>query len=147
MSSLSVPYRLPEGSPADLAAALARYGVRAAESLFGLQLDHSVASLELLDGALDELANAGLSDDERQQLLTAWGCYLGEVVVQKLEGEWQPTAHVAATELTPEPLMVVFTDGSFCRPLEEVRHRSAGGGQSLGAFYHTLEKTRGGTAQ
>ena len=146
MPSLSAPSRLPEGSPADLAVALARYGVRAAESLFGLELDSAIGSLEALDGALTELPTAGLSDDERQQVLTAWGCYLGEIVVHQLEGEWQPAAHVAATYPTPEPLIVVFTDGTFCRPLEEIRRCYEGGKPSLVDFYASLARERGRTA-
>lgn len=54
----------------------------------GYRLDFSAASVDRLEAWIHSTAGQGLDADERKQLVSAWGAYLGECFRREVGGEW-----------------------------------------------------------
>jgi hypothetical protein len=75
-------------------------------------LDFSTGSLEDLDHHIEILREQGLTGEDVAELLFVFGCYLGEVMVRHLGGQWAATPLSSLRTISPWPMVVVLTDGS-----------------------------------
>lgn len=71
------------------ASELARIAAEAAQSVAGIELDFSPASLEQVDGILDGFRDAG--SDVMAESIFIFGCYIGEVMVRNAGYIWVDT--------------------------------------------------------
>ncbi|WP_232007178.1 hypothetical protein [Mycobacterium intermedium] len=71
------------------ASELARIATEAAQTVAGIDLDFSPASLQVVDGILDGFREAG--SDIMAESIFIFGCYIGEVLVRNAGYEWVNT--------------------------------------------------------
>lgn len=77
----------PDTAPPPEVQRLIDRGREAVTEAFGVQPDMTPETLPLADGFLREVA-ASAHPSHRERLLTAIGCYFGEVVRRKLDARW-----------------------------------------------------------
>lgn len=114
----------------------AELAVRVAAEEFDTTLDYSPHSLEPLDAEIESLRDAGLDAEAAAEVLFVFGCYLGEVLVQHLEGAWVPTPRSPLRDLSPWPMVVTLPDGSAWDTIGKVYRRlELGDSEFLPAFF------------
>jgi hypothetical protein len=101
----------------------AALAVKVAREDYDTALDYSVASLESLDAEIDSLREDGLDGEAAAEALFVFGCYLGEVLVRRLEGRWVPTARSPLRGVSPWPMVVALPDGSAWDAIGKVYRR------------------------
>lgn len=105
------------------AAAHAQLCVDAARRISKMVLDYSVDSLRAVDIQLSKFADEGLTSDEIGETLFSFGCYVGEVLVRNLRGQWVHTDESPMAKLTPWPIVVAMPNGDCWNPIGKVFKR------------------------
>jgi hypothetical protein len=97
-----------------------------------LRLDYSVESLQRLDQFITENFEQKGSKDIAESLPQGVGCYLGEVIIRNLGGDWSKDDKPEIVGIgTLEPL----------QPIEKAHRRFKNGRQdSLAWYYHSVAK-------
>jgi hypothetical protein len=114
----------------------AELAVKVAAEEFDTTLDYSPPSLEALDAEIESLRDAGLDGEAAAEVLFVFGCYLGEVLVQHLEGTWVPTGRSPLRDVSPWPMVVALPDGSAWDTIGKVYRRlELGDAEFLPAFF------------
>ena len=123
----------------------AELAVRVAAEEFDTTLDYSPESLEALDAEIESLRDSGLDGEAAAEVLFVFGCYLGEVLVQNLDGAWAPTTRSPLRDVSPWPMVVTLPDGSAWDTIGKVYRRlELGDSEFLPAFFHWAARgTRG----
>ena len=120
----------------ETAADHAELAVRLASEEHEIDLDFSRRSLEDLDALVDTLREDGLSGEEAAEALFVLGCYLGEVLVRALQGQWIPTPRSRLKDVSPWPMVVSLPDGSAWDAIGKVfRRLELGDSEFLPAFF------------
>lgn len=116
---------------------LAATCVDAAERISGLKLDYSVESLHLVEKQLDAFSRQGMQSDQIASTLFCFGCYVGELLVQRLGGRWVKSGKSKLAELTPWPMVVEMSNGDCWNPIGKVFKRfDDGQGEDLTYFFN-----------
>lgn len=114
----------------------ARLAVKVAREEFDVELDFSPHSLEDLDAQIDSLREDGLSGEDAAEALFVLGCYLGEVMVRHLQGQWVPTARSPLRDLSPWPMVVLLPSGAAWDAIGKAYRRlELGDSEYLPAFF------------
>ena len=114
----------------------ARLAVEVAREEFDLELDFSPHSLEDLDTQIESLREDGLSGEDAAEALFVLGCYLGEVMVRHLRGQWVPTARSPLRNLSPWPMVVLLPTGAAWDAIGKAYRRlELGDSEYLPAFF------------
>ncbi|HEY5906900.1 MAG TPA: hypothetical protein VIZ31_02595, partial [Vicinamibacteria bacterium] len=114
----------------------ARLAVQVARKEFDLELDFSPHSLEDLDVQIESLRDDGLSGEDAAEALFVLGCYLGEVMVRHLRGQWVPTMRSPLRDLSPWPMVVQLPSGAAWDPIGKAYRRlELGDSEYLPAFF------------
>ncbi|MBN2368983.1 MAG: hypothetical protein JXO72_00680 [Vicinamibacteria bacterium] len=114
----------------------ARLAVDVAKREYDDELDFSPASLETLDGQIENLREQGISMEEAAEVLFVMGCYLGEVMTRALSCRWTDTERSPLAGLSPWPMVVVAPDGSGWDAIGKVYKRlEIGDSEYLPAFF------------
>jgi hypothetical protein len=122
----------------------ARLAVDVARREYDDELDFSPASLETLDGQIENLREQGLSMEDAAEVLFVMGCYLGEVMVRALSCRWTDTAQSTLAGLSPWPMVVVAPDGSSWDTIGKVYKRlEIGESEYLPAFFLAVARSAG----
>jgi hypothetical protein len=128
------------GNAADIAALVVPF----VEQNYGMTLDYDVASLERLDGIIDDLRR-----DQRfeplQSVLFSMGCYVGEVLVRQAGGRWRAAQELGVAVGASSPIAIEMPDGRSCNPVGRVYRRFQKGREdSLASFYQAMTQGRAG---
>ena len=114
----------------------ARLAVKVAREEFDLELDFSPHSLEDLDAQIESLREDGLSGEDAAEALFVLGCYLGEVMVRHLRGQWVPTTRSPLRDLSPWPMVVLLPSGAAWDAIGKAYRRlELGDSEYLPAFF------------
>ncbi len=128
----------------ETAADHAQLAVQLASEEHDVELDFSRRSLESLDALVDTLREDGLSGEEAAEALFVLGCYLGEVLVRALQGQWVPTSRSRLKDVSAWPMVVSLPDGSTWDAIGKVfRRLELGDSEFLPAFYVAARGRRG----
>ena len=120
----------------------ARIAIELARSEFDAELDLSPASLEVADALIDTLREEGRDGEEAAEVLFVLGCYLGEVMVQRLGGAWVATGRSPLRGVSPWPMVVALRDGSAWDAIGKAYRRlELGDSEYLPTFF---EMAKGG---
>jgi hypothetical protein len=104
-----------------------------------LELDYSPESLENLDDVLEDIHKTGQKSHEMGGGITCFGCYLGEVLIRDLGGEWRSREEAGYRE-TASPIVLAFSNGKAVNPLGKVCKRIDNGAEdSLTSFYRMFK--------
>jgi hypothetical protein len=129
---------------AEYAAAHAHVAVELFSREFERELDSSPASLEEVDGQLEQLREEGYTAEELGEALFSVGCYLGEVMVQAVGGRWRATAGSALDGISPWPMVVTLPDGTAWDAIGKVYLRfEVGESEYLPAFFAAAARRLG----
>jgi hypothetical protein len=106
-----------------------------------LELDYSPRSLENLDDVLEDIHKSGQKSHEMGGGVTCFGCYLGEVLIRDLGGQWRGREEAGYRE-TAFPIVLAFSNGMALNPLGKVCKRIDNGAEdSLTSFCRMLKST------
>jgi hypothetical protein len=131
---LKLELRFP-ASPEN-AADHAQLAVAVAREEYEEPLDFSPASLDDVDKHIESLRDQGLNGEDVAELLFVFGCYVGEVMVRQLGGQWAATALSSLSAISPWPMVVVLRDGSTWDPIGKAYLRlELGDTEYLPAYY------------
>jgi hypothetical protein len=137
---LKISLRYP-ASPEN-AAQHARIAVELARDEYDAVLDMSAASIEVVDALIDSLREEGRDGEEAAEALFVLGCYVGEVMVQQLDGAWVATGRSPLRGVSPWPMVVALRDGSAWDAIGKAYRRlELGDSEYLPTFY---EMAKGG---
>lgn len=123
-------------------AAYAQAAVQTARDDYHRTLDFSADSIDALD---EILVTVGESPDHDLDFeVRLWGSYLGEIIRQRYNGDWEMTQYPGGTTAVP----AVDVRGSRLFPLMKVYRRlSAGEEEDLRSFYAMVTERLGRPAQ
>jgi hypothetical protein len=125
----------------------AAIAVRVAREDWEARLDYTRLSLDTLDAEIDSLREDGLDGEDVAETLFVFGCYLGEVLVRQLGGEWVATARSALRGVSPWPMVVQMPDGSCWDAIGKAYRRlELGDSEFLPAFFDAAAAGRDGRA-
>lgn len=123
-------------------AAYAQAAVETAREQYRRTLDYSADSIEALDDILVTVGESPEHDLDFEVRL--WGSYLGEIIRQRYNGDWEMTQYPGGTAAVP----AVDVRGSRLFPLMKVYRRlSAGEEEDLRSFYAMVTERLGRPAQ
>jgi hypothetical protein len=121
----------------------AQLAVRVSREEYDEALDFSPESLERVDQQIEGLRDEGRDGEEVAELLFVLGCYLGQVMVLSLDGQWVATAQSALRGISPWPMVVVLPGGSTWDPIGKAYKRlELGDSEYLPAYYATAAAGR-----
>jgi hypothetical protein len=110
--------------------------VRIAREQWEAALDYSRGSLAAVDEAIDSLREEGMDGEDAAEILFVFGCYLGEVLVRRLAGQWAATPRSPLRDVSPWPMVVVLADGSAWDAIGKTYRRlELGDSEFLPAFF------------
>ncbi len=122
----------------------ARLAVRVAREEFDLDLDFSPGSLEDVDGQIESLRDDGLTGEDAAEALFVFGCYVGEVLVRHLGGQWVATARSPLRHVSPWPMVVLLPSGAAWDAIGKAYRRlELGDSEYLPAFFAAASGGRG----
>jgi hypothetical protein len=114
----------------------AEIAVKVAREDYDTKLDFSAASLQDLDSEIDSMREDGIDGEAAAEVLFVFGCYLGEVLVQRLGGSWVATAQSPLRGVCPWPMVVALPDGSAWDVIGKVYRRlELGDSEYLPGFF------------
>ncbi|HEY2861460.1 MAG TPA: hypothetical protein VGJ21_23830 [Terracidiphilus sp.] len=120
----------------------AKGAVETARSLYRQTLDHTDASIDVLDEILVLVGEAPDHDVDYEVRL--WGAYLGEIIRQRYAGGWEMTQYPGGTVAVP----AVDVRGSRLFPLMKVYRRlTMGDEEDLRSFYAMVTERLGNPAK
>ena len=123
----------------------ARLAVRVAREEFDLSLDFSPASLADVDAQIESLRNDGLTGEDAAEALFVYGCYLGQVMVLHLGGQWVDTPRSMLKDVSPWPMVVELPGGSAWDAIGKAYRRlELGDSEYLPAFFAAAAEGLGG---
>ena len=118
----------------------AQLAVEVASFEFGMDLDYSPGSLELVDAQIESLREDGLTGEDAAEALFVLGCYLGEVMVRGFRGQWVATARSPLADISPWPMVVLLRDGSAWDPIGKAYKRlELGDSEYLPAYWKAAD--------
>jgi len=118
------------------AARLADVAVQAARNVDHVDLDYSVASLDIVDGIMENLRKEGLKVEQIIETLFSFGVYVGEVLVRNAGGAWVATAGSPMESFASAPMVVHLGGEHFSNPIDKAVKRFRNGPEdSLAYFY------------
>jgi len=110
--------------------------VRLASAERDIDLDYTPGSLDDVDWFIENVRERGLCSDEVPEALFVLGCYIGEVLVRGLRGEWFETARSAQKGLSQWPMVVVLPDRTAVDPIGiAFRRLELGSSEYIPALY------------
>lgn len=101
----------------------AQLAVEAAWEEFEVDLDYSPRSLEAVDVQIESFREEGLTGEDAAEALFVLGCYVGQVMVRCLGGQWVATPRSSLADISPWPLVVVLPGGSTWDPIGKAYKR------------------------
>jgi len=88
------------------------------QTVYGIQMDYSVASLAHVDRALQEWRDGGAQLDTVAQSLYAFGSYAGEVMRRRLKrGDWTVPPKESYGNVDTLFMFITLPDGREWRPI------------------------------
>jgi hypothetical protein len=120
--------------------------VQAAQQVDGVALDYSAASLEDVDRIIEGFRQEGLSVEQIADTLFGFGCYVGEVVIRNLGGQWKAGDGVGVAVFDESDLLVELAERNACNPIGKVFKRFENGeADSVVLFYKMVQHQIMGT--
>ncbi|MGP4052128.1 hypothetical protein [Streptomyces sp. 2A115] len=94
--------------------------VATAADISSADLDYSPESIDLVEDIVDGFRAEGVTGEDMAESLTAFGCYVGEILTRHFGGAWRhgPAAHRASVSLVVE-----LPDARECYPIDWVFRR------------------------
>ena len=98
-----------------------------------------------MDRQIEGLREQGLDGEDVAELLFVLGCYLGEVMVRELGGQWTSTARSPLQGISPWPMVVVLPSGATWDPIGKAYKRlELGDTEYLPAYFAAAAHGPGG---
>ena len=119
---------------------LASWFVQLAQSVEGVRLDYSVASLKAVDNILEKMRVQRLSLEQVYRVLVLAGCYVGEVLVKAHGLRWTRREETPCARMpSSAPIVVEFGERKCTSPIDKVIKRlEYGKSESLVAYEKAL---------
>jgi hypothetical protein len=118
--------------------------VASAKKVSGIDLDYSVASLEAVDGILENFRRQRVKSDQIAETLFGFGCYVGEVFVRQATAAWRLAVETGTPGVFGFPLVIQTGSASYCNPIAKVFKRVDNGVEgSLPYFFQVFAKPSG----
>lgn len=103
----------PRSAPRHAAAIVAT-----AADISGADLDYSPQSIDLVEDIVDGFRAEGVTGEDAAESLTAFGCYVGEILTRHFGGAWRNGS--AGRWAGSSSLVVELPDARQCRPIDWV---------------------------
>ncbi len=133
-AKLNVEDLSPEHAPL-----LASWFVQLAQSVEGVHLDYSVASLKTVDEILEKMRAQRLRSEQVHRVLVLAGCYVGEVLVKAHGLRWVRREESTYAGMPSAPIVVKFGERRYTSPIDKVIKRlEQGKSESLVAYEEAL---------
>ena len=117
--------------------------VEAAVEISGVDLDYSVASLRDVDDIIEGFRQDGCSLKEIAETLFGFGCYVGEVFVERSGGRWRHADDTPMADMAGYFLVIELGEDDYCNPIGKVFKRFENGEEdNLPYFYKVFAKPR-----
>jgi hypothetical protein len=85
-----------------------------------------------------------LTGEDAAEALFVFGCYLGEVMVRHLRGQWVATSRSPLREVSPWPMVVLLPSGAAWDPIGKAYKRlELGDSEYLPAFFASAASGQG----
>lgn len=125
----------PEAAPD-----LAQRFVALTKSINGIELDYSIASLELVDGIIEKMRRDGQKVDDLFLVLLTAGCYVGEVCVRHHHLRWvrKKDSSYANWPNDEMPIVIEYAKGKYTSPITKVMKRLENGMEDYLPFYYQV---------
>ena len=135
-AKLDVEDLSPEHAPL-----LASWFVQLAQSVEGVHLDYSVASLRAVDEILEKMRAQRLRPDQVYRVLVLAGCYVGEVLIKAYGLRWVRREESTYAGMPSAPIVVKFGERKYTSPIDKVIKRlEHGKSESLVAYEKALRR-------
>ena len=124
----SLTLRLPFPPIAENGAALAQLFHDSVLEIDGVDLDYSAASLEWVDGFLQQHHDEGLTIANFAETVFVAGCYVGEVMCRQAGGRWvdRDALDPHGAGLLGMPILVALSNDSTANPVGKAFKRFEG---------------------
>jgi len=117
----------------------AELAVNAARKVDGVSLDYSVASLQALDDIIERLRGEGVSAEQIGATLFAFGCYVGEVFVRTVGGNWRLASETPMRNAAGFFIVLELGTENVVNPIGKVFKRFENGSEDhLPYFYQVF---------
>jgi hypothetical protein len=127
--------QLPRPPIPENASAYAEMAVGGAKHVDNIDLDYSPESLEAVDGIIGRFHQHGVSAEQVDATLFAFGCYVVEVFIRNIGGTWRKEEW---TEMRGVAGFFLVVD-KICNPIGKVFNRlQEGEAENLPYFYHVF---------
>jgi len=137
-------------SPDVEAKAAAQIAVNTMRKAGGHALDYTPASLEHVDALLEAWRLEGMDSESARALVTALGCYVGEVIAREGRAVWMFAGDIqegSGSGYPPNLLVIRLKNGIVANPLGKVAKRLDNGPEdSLVGFYVVVKDFVSGQA-
>ena len=119
--------------------------VESAAEISRVDLDFSVASLKDVDKIIEGFREDGCSLKQIAETLFGFGCYVGEVFVERAGGRWRRAEKTPMADMAGYFLVIELDDETYCNPIGKVFKRFENGDEDyLPYFYKMFAKPRRG---
>jgi hypothetical protein len=123
----------------ELAPELAQRFVEFTKSIEGIDLDYSVASLELVDGIIEGMRQDGLTANDQYLTLVVAGCYVGEVFVHHYHLKWIKAEDSSYANWSDDvPIVIEYATRRYTSPISKVIKRLENGEEDSLPWYHQV---------
>lgn len=131
--------KLPKPPIPENARGYAETAVRAAKNVEKIDLDYSPESLTLVDEIIGRFHRDKLSVESIGATLFAFGCYVGEVFIKNVGGQWRKEEETTMRGFGGCFIVLELPNGKICNPVGKVFKRlEIGDGESVRYFYQVF---------
>jgi hypothetical protein len=116
-------FRLKYPPTPEHAARLAELTAQAARMTSEADLDFSVHSLNQVDRTIRRMRREAADIGQVTTTLFGFGCYVGEVLVRNIGGQWRLTQDSPLRDLSRSPMVVELDEQQFCDPISKAFKR------------------------
>ena len=117
---------------------IAEGSVAFVERKFGFRLPYTPESLILVDALIDKIRETGAAEEQASGVLSALGCYVGEVFVRHARASWRSAAEMKMGASCRFPAVLALPGPTGCDPIEGVFQRFGGRPSSLAGLYEEV---------
>jgi hypothetical protein len=112
--------------------------VAAAKKFDNVDLDYSVASLELADDLVERFRREGLAVEQIAETLFSLGCYVGEVFVRHAHATWRAADETPMKDVAGYFLVIELGAEHFANPIGKVFKRFENGTEDYLPYFFTV---------
>jgi hypothetical protein len=126
------------------AAQLASLAVQLTKDITSIDLDYSAGSLEHVDQLILGFRKEGHSIQSMEHTIISFGCYLGEVIIKNLGGQWKRANSTSMKEFAEEHVLLLeASSGWTLNPIGKAFKLLQNGPEDSLVFYYGVVTSQG----